>query len=477
MSDTITILGPKIKIQALRYNDPYWSDLLPTELIEDEKTFQLSAQISSIVNDEYKAYLKFRKLLTQPFAILLHIKGEDERSRTGMLRESDLLSYTIITAERASSEEAMNEARQYLASVNLVISGYSKSIVVGEYKLWGEVYIEQVPYGDPAQPLRGIFVSDRRSFTVHLHEIYRISRILNMPRNWEYFVPVSYDTPTQIDRIRHTMRIGEIALELPWNLPTFERPQSDNPVILGILRQMLARPYVIVQYRERVLTTPISILLARLWSGILVMGDMRNRQKKYQPTGIPLDCTGILWDDFIPGTELVQKEAESVLMPIDIPIMRAVVLLTGRDRLTENDVILQHYEVGRGPGFEKRLIKTSAGEVLSSMLRAYPDDVSPLELGLDLIVRREIPIEEIPTRLYRYLKVPASTILIAMAWTRDRIYNVREDEFEEIGEMFERILGKYVLSRMLLSLLHFLARDRNERAEHFARVLEDIISV
>ena len=451
----------KWEMVALVRDDPVFSQLvpdLPDEMMEGE-VITLSASVAEILEEEWSHYQR----------LLLYI------------------------------EALRNEEKERL------IHWYGK-----------KAHEHTITEGAAAQPpsITGIITSSSsvrrrpRVPLVYLHQVARLSLILNMPVNWEFFVGVSYESPQQ-QRIHHLLAMGRVVprLNLERESDIQAVPFSPYDIVANLTS---IRRWIVNHTKSPDAETYMAYLWGLTRNGALRSLDEPDRddmsREERSKLGGERGSHGIywetiLWGDIEPALESLRSSKRSPKLPTRIA--NTANLLSGRgDPTLESDMasecVISDSSMSISDYNVVLLYKT--------LLLSFPEDIDPVAFGLGPIVSSKPSGGDVFKKVETNLGDKVMTVSQMVPWIHFNtlllipLYRAKpkndykagksipgtmkltEDLFPVVVELVGETLGLHSLTRMLLSLLHYMQRlegtrkKASPRAEEFARVIEEYLS-
>lgn len=292
---------------------------------------------------------------------------------------------------------------------------------------------------------------------VHLHQVSRLSRLINFPENWEICVGVTEDSPEK-ERRDHILAMGRVMK----NTSLVDADYTMYNRVPTMLRCFFCIPSLIRDSGDKVYDAYWGLarnLLIRTW-------NLRDGCAE-------LDWTQMLWGDI-----------EGLLGPqLSKDLANTWKLLSGRGEVTYTD------KTRKMPGVRVRSI-VSTGLTLpinhlsilyKRILDAYPEDVSPLHFGLAPIIQEE------PMRYFERQNLPMMELVPQIHEKALAICSLKEDSwfsFESLSGVIIRnsqfatvvtrlsYIGSRGMRKIANCLHHYLEKEENDRAKTFLWYLE-----
>ena len=403
-SETIEIVTTKNRHTVLREGDPVWSNFLPdASIIRDDSEFHVSELVSKDLDAQWDAYNRFLTYL-EGIAYVRFTTNHDITPQarwslsTIIVRKAEKI-VTVDNVERSITNLQAPTRRatlyvdpdhldpEYAVESTMVYVTPSGSISLNGalYRYWCSTI--RVMSGMSGVPGMSVAATDidiiHYTFIPHVNpneltyydEIDRIVYILNVPENWQYWVPVRGvppDRPSDLardrrDRIEHTRRAGIFTRERAHMLG---RGYSVNE-----LTSRLPKSYyedLVEGQRGDTIRGPewTEDLKSYLYGAYHLASLSGFRDSSY--VGM-YDAAGFVWDDILYYMDL---QGGSFLPPDRI---------STRSRIY---VIASSLVLGPGPmaptsaSVPRSWIAVTGARVIAS----YPEDVDPVGIGLGRIV-------------------------------------------------------------------------------------------
>jgi hypothetical protein len=275
--DTITLKSSVWNYTALKEDDPYLSELIPPIETLQGSELEIPESLASIIANEWGAYLRLQAALNEVWAMTGIVNKVALKYNT--LSKYDITSIQEITLR----DILMGKLTSILNPMNMRSESAIPIVYAG---LWRSAYVTR----------EGSILIVSKSFTqdiplIYLSEVSHISRIANMPQNWEYLVTINSDTP-QNERIHHIRRIGEIADACSGHSGAFARSDMGTP-IPGLKASLKEHDQAYMQFIR----------------GLEII-QRRRSDANHTANLEVLDWRGIIWDDIIPAFNLIQSETK-----------------------------------------------------------------------------------------------------------------------------------------------------------------------
>jgi hypothetical protein len=444
--ETVKLTSPVWEYVALRENDPYLSELIPPPgVLGDAKEVEIPLSLATILASEWDQYMRLRRILDVPWVIY------------GKLDQRIYDVHTSTQPTYILSEVQVLTLRDLLSGWLLRIHREIHNVLPTKGLYDGSKYevYEARTSGHALVVLRTTLDE-----TIYLADISHIINIANLPRNWEFAVVVDARTP-QSERIHYARRLGEIMA---------------NNLFVYALPYLPLRARVLV-----VLTHEISLGLGsyrgpyfNYLAGMLIMAErrMEDTSKPTPHTTVVadniLDWHGVIWDDIILGLNLIQEETGISYSNSTIPrtAYNTVAYMVNDESYDPAVPLLDYYNTSKDlmEGKDIPLFEALAERDHYFQLPVI-DYLSNVE-HRDRTMAMDRYITSVMQGIVRELQVRSRTVRM---------------EYKRLIDKIETIMGRYVLSLLLVRILRYMEFDPNSPAysnyDTFAKMLEKRLSI